>query len=100
MPVIGWLQHHCHQKYDTGAARKRTARRLLDHPVAAEALVEGAITVRHLEKLDHCLRSVGEDVYRALTIEASLERRCALGGTSPRRVGEAVAEARKRLAGK
>jgi len=43
---------------------------------------------------------LGDDVYRALTIEASLERRCALGGTSPRRVGEAVAEARKRLAGK
>ncbi len=76
--VIGWLQHHCHQQHDTGAARKRTARRLLDHPVAAEALAEGEITVRHLDKLDHCRRRVGPDAYRdaeALLVDAAREKR-------------------------
>jgi argininosuccinate lyase/amino-acid N-acetyltransferase len=39
-------------------------------------------------------------VYRVLTLDASLSRRSALGGTSPQRVGEAIVEARARLAGR
>ncbi|MGD9690810.1 MAG: argininosuccinate lyase [Phycisphaerales bacterium] len=39
-----------------------------------------------------------EGVFRVLTVEASLSRRSALGGTSPLRVAEAVRDARSRLA--
>jgi len=42
---------------------------------------------------------VGEDVFAALTLEGSLAARDHVGGTAPRRVREAVAEARHRLAG-
>ncbi len=41
---------------------------------------------------------IGPDVFAALTLQASLARRAALGGTSPARVAEAIAEARRRLA--
>jgi argininosuccinate lyase/amino-acid N-acetyltransferase len=37
---------------------------------------------------------IAEDIYKALTLEASLARRAAMGGTSPLRVAEALAAAR------
>jgi argininosuccinate lyase len=43
-------------------------------------------------------KAIGDDVYRVLTVEASLARRSALGGTSPVRVAEAITESRSRLA--
>ncbi|HEU4390170.1 MAG TPA: argininosuccinate lyase, partial [Blastocatellia bacterium] len=40
---------------------------------------------------------IGEDVYEALTLEASLANRPAPGGTSPGRVGEELARVRAEL---
>jgi argininosuccinate lyase/amino-acid N-acetyltransferase len=43
--------------------------------------------------------AIGPDVSEWLTLRASVGRRVALGGTSPARVAEAIAEARRRLQG-
>jgi len=42
---------------------------------------------------------IGEDVFAALTLEGSLAARDHVGGTAPARVRDAVAQARRRLAG-
>ena len=42
---------------------------------------------------------IGDDVYAALTIEAGLAKRAALGGTSPEQVGAALTAAEQWLKG-
>jgi len=76
------------------------------HEVAGKAvrLALAAKTPMHmlsLQQLNSVIAEVGagnfkisQDIYAALTLEASLARRSALGGTSPLRVAEALATAR------
>ncbi len=72
------------------------------HEVAGKAVRAGLAEAKPLEDLAiDSLRaihpSIDEDVYEVLTIEATLNKRSAFGGTSPDRVHEAVAIAQKRL---
>lgn len=77
------------------------------HEVAGKAVRLTLSTGTPLHKLslaelnsvlpDGVTQRITDDVYAALTLESSLARRGALGGTSPARVGEAVAAAAKRL---
>ncbi len=53
-----------------------------------------------LEELRQFSDKVDEDVYGALTLEATLASKSAVGGTAPVRVAEALAAARAELAGK
>lgn len=50
-----------------------------------------------LEQLRSVAPSIDERVYEALTVEAALARRDVLGGASPRRVREAIENAKARL---
>ncbi len=50
-----------------------------------------------LEQLRSVAPSIDERVYEALTVEAALARRDVLGGASPRRVREAIENAKSRL---
>ena len=50
-----------------------------------------------LDELRRFSPLIGEDVYAALTLEGSLAARDHVGGTAPRRVREAAAQARARL---
>lgn len=50
-----------------------------------------------LAELRHEASEIGEDVYRALTVEAGLARRDVLGGTGSEAVERAIAAARSRL---
>lgn len=72
------------------------------HEVAGKAVRAGLAAQKPLEDLPiDALRaihpSIDEDVYRVLTIEATLDKRSAFGGTSPARVREAIDAARDRL---
>ncbi|MEX2219074.1 MAG: argininosuccinate lyase [Phycisphaerales bacterium] len=59
--------------------------------------LESPLELLPLEELQKLAPAAGPDVFDALTIEASLERREVHGGTGPRAVAHAVAAARSRL---
>lgn len=66
--------------------------------VVNEAVAQGlALEAMPLEMIRTHAPAAGEDVYSHLTIEAALARRAVHGGTSPERVGEALAAARAGL---
>ncbi len=61
--VIGWFGHNCREQIDESGLRRRLARRLLHHPLAAEALAAGEITARHVDVLDKARRHTDDDTY-------------------------------------
>ena len=61
---IGWLQHNSGDHRDDAARRRRLALRLRNHPLAEQALQDGAVTARHVEVLERARRAVGDDLYR------------------------------------
>jgi argininosuccinate lyase len=68
------------------------------HELSGELVLKAAAQQKPLEALAlHELQQVspliGEDVFAALTIEAGLAKRAALGGTSPEQVGAALTAA-------
>jgi len=70
-------------------AAGRAVRRAIELGVPLEALP--------LDELRAIDARVGEDVYHRLTLDATLQRRCAAGGTAPDLVGAAADNARLRL---
>jgi hypothetical protein len=61
--VIGWLAHNRRESNDTAAGRRRLARRLLHHPLAADALAAGEITAAHIDQMDRARRRLGDETY-------------------------------------
>lgn len=48
-----------------------------------------------IEEFHQFSDAIEEDVYEILSLQSSLDKRCAKGGVSPLRVAEAIAEAKK-----
>ena len=59
----GW-PHNSGDHVDDAARRRRLALRLRHHPLAEDALTDGAITSRHVDVLDKARRRVGDETYR------------------------------------
>ncbi len=68
------------------------------HELSGELVLKAAAQQKPLEalalaELQQVSPLIGDDVYAALTIEAGLAKRAALGGTSPEQVGAALTAA-------
>ena len=105
--VLGWNAGQCRRAAELGYSNATDLADYLvgkgvafrdAHELSGELVLKASAQQKPLEALTLAeLKAVspliGDDVYAALTIEAGLAKRAALGGTSPEQVGSALTAA-------